>query len=199
MRRAALLVGLWGCQIGTSGETLTVFPTTTLFSGIDPVGGGATYQVTIAASGAKHVTWQSSDPTTATVTGTEMLGTATTLKAGSATITASSSASSIDVPLLIVPYDAADLAAGKAAFDMYACAKSGCHDGHAFDITPSGIGKHTDPQNLTSVQTGYNPEGGEVSIGAANHSFAILSGTPEATGIVAYMRSLPPGIPIRDP
>ncbi|MDB4956922.1 MAG: hypothetical protein JWO36_4491 [Myxococcales bacterium] len=198
MRIAIALLGLFGCTTG-SGESLTIYPLTTLFSGADPAGGGATYKVTIGAKGASGLTWTSTDPTVATVTGTDSLGTVVSLKEGAATITATSAAGSHQsLPLLVMSYAASDLAAGQAAYDMYSCAKSGCHDLGGPDITPSGIGKHTDPQLLATVTTGFNPEGGEVSIGAAMHSFPIAAGTPEYVGIVAYMRSLPPGIPKPD-
>ncbi len=71
---------------------------------------------------------------------------------------------------------------------------AGCHDASGPDVTPSGIGKHTDAQLQATVLSGQNPEGGEVAIGAARHSFAMAP----MPGIIAYMRSLPPGVPHAD-
>jgi hypothetical protein len=167
-------------------------------SGADPVAGGASYKLTIAASGSTGVTWKSSDTTIATVAGTDILGTVVALKAGTAIITATGG-NSVSVPLTVMNYAAADLSAGRTAFETtYTCAKSGCHDAMGPDVTPSGVGKHTDAQLQAVVTSGMNPEGGVVSIGAAAHSFAIVSGTPAYAGIVAYMRSLPPGTPKQD-
>jgi hypothetical protein len=201
MRTAVVLLGLVGCTSGSSGPPpVTVFPTTTLFSGVDPAGGGATYKVTIAASGPTGITWSTSDTAIATVTGTDTLGTVVSLKEGNAMIRVTDGNSTVAVPLLVTSYSASDLAAGKTAFETtYSCAKSGCHDAVGPDISPSGIGKHTDPQILGTVTSGLNPENATpVSIGVANHSFPIAAGTPESVGICAYMRSLPPGIPKPD-
>ena len=197
MRAVLVFWVLAGCT-KSSSESLTLYPTTTLFSGADPAGGGMPDQVTIAASHASHVTWGSTDISVATVTGTATLGTVSVLKEGNATITATTSSSHASLPLLVTAYAASDLAAGTTAFATYDCAKSGCHDATGSDISPSGIAKHTDPQLAAAITTGYNSEGGEVSIGAAAHSFPIAAGTPEYVGIVAYLRALPPGTPVPD-
>ena len=89
------------------------------------------------------------------------------------------------------------LTAGSTAFTQtYTCAKSGCHDSAGPDISPSDIGKHTDTQIQAAVTMGANPEGGDISIGAAAHSFALTG--DEVLGICAYLRALPPGTPVPD-
>ena len=63
------------------------------------------------------------------------------------------------------------------------------------DISPSGIGKHTDAELLTAVTAGTNPEGGAIEVA---HSFAVAPSSASSRGICAYMRSLPPGTPVND-
>ncbi len=198
------LLFIAACAVGCSSSTppaagLTVFPSTTLYSGSDPAGGGASYKVTIAASGASGVAWTSSDLAVATVSGTDALGTVVAVKAGSATISATAGGATKSIPLTVAAYPAADLAAGATSFKTtYSCAKAGCHDAGGPDVSPSGIGKHTDAQLLAVITMGANPEGGSVSIGAPNHSFAIPANSAESRGICAYLRSLPPATPVAD-
>ncbi|MEO7732142.1 MAG: Ig-like domain-containing protein [Kofleriaceae bacterium] len=196
---AACAVGCGSSATPPGSDEFTVFPSTTLYSGIDPAGGGASYKVTIAASHATGVTWASLDPTVATVSGTDALGTVVALKAGSTTITALASGATEMIPLTVAAYSASDLAAGATAYTTtYSCAKSGCHDASGPDVSPSGIAKHTDAQLVAVITAGENPEGGAVSIGAANHSFAIPANSAASRGICAYLRSLPPGTPVPD-
>lgn len=197
MRSCLLLVPTFiiGCS-SSSSSAPTLYPAVTLYSGADPAGGGATYKVTIAASDATGITWASADQTIATVTGTDMLGTVVAKKPGSTTITATSGGKVTSVPLTVNSYSAADLTAGMAVATQYMCSKSGCHA--TIDISPSDVGKHTDAELLAAVTMGMNPEGGPISIGAAAHSFAVAANSASSRGIIAYMRSLPPGTPTPD-
>jgi len=196
MRSFLLLVSAFviGCSSDSAAPTL--YPAVTLYSGADPAGGGATYKVTIAASDATGITWASGDETIATVTGTDILGTVVAKKPGSTTITATADGKVTSVPLTVNAYAAADLTAGMAVANQYMCSKAGCHA--TIDISPSDVGKHTDAELLASVTLGTNPEGGAISIGAAAHSFAVAANSASSRGIIAYMRSLPPGTPVAD-
>lgn len=178
---------------------LTVFPTTTIYSGVESGTGATAYKATIRADGASGVTWKVDDPTIASVTGTDTLGTVTALKAGSTTITVMAGGVTAQVPFTVATYNVSDRMAGATAFTTtYTCARSGCHDATGPDISPSGIGKHTDAQLDAATTMGKNPEGGDVAIGAAAHSFSIASAAPGYVGIAAYMRALTPGTPHKD-
>ncbi len=180
-----------------SGEGFSVFPNTTLYSGVESGAGAAQYKVTIAAMNGKGVVWASADASIATVSGTDALGTVTALKAGSTKITATSGGKTVEIPLVVAVYKSSDRAAASSMWSG-TCSKGGCHDASGPDVSPSGIGKHTDAQIQATVTMGENPEGGEVSIGKAAHSFAIATDAPAYAGIVAQMRSLPPGTPKQD-
>jgi hypothetical protein len=182
------LVAGCGGDSPSAGGTPTLFPEH-VHTGFDQNG---SYVVPVAASGATGVTWTSSDPSVATVTGTDALATVTGLETGTATITAGAT-STASVTVDVKAYVAGDKATGKTAFDTLGCAAAGCHTPSGPDITPSGVGKHTDAEILAAITAGQNPEGGELSIGAANHSF-----TADAT-IIAYLRSIAPtGTPVDD-
>src|SRR5262249_15548339 len=169
----------------TSG--LTLYPTAA-FTGLDE---SAKYSVPIAASGAAGITWTSSDPTIATVSGTDSVATITAVKAGTVTITAKAGTATATATITVESFKSADKATGQTAYATANCA--GCHGASGPDISPSGVGKHTDAQLMACVTQGQNPEGGAVSIGAAAHSFA------ETTAIVAYLRSIPAaGVPKAD-
>jgi hypothetical protein len=196
MRRFLLLLAstlLFGCPSDDSAPKL--FPAGTIYSGADPAGGGATYKVTIAASEASGITWTSADETVASVTGTDTLGTVTAKKPGSTMITATAGGKATSIPLTVNSYAAADLTAGTAVATQYTCTKAGCHGPGDNDISPSGIGKHTDAELLTAVTTGVNPEGGQIDV---SHSFAVTANSAMSRGICAYMRQLPPGTPVQD-
>lgn len=201
-RYAVMFLALFGGACATNdssgggGEGFSVFPSTTLYSGVES-GGGATYKVTIAAMNGKGVVWASADPSIATVSGTDALGTVTSLKAGSTMITATAGGTTLSIPLVVASYRSSDRMAASAMWSG-TCSKGGCHDASGPDVSPSGIAKHTDAQLDTVVTTGMNPEGGAVAIGAAAHSFVIASDSPAFAGIVATMRSLPPGTPKQD-
>ena len=180
------------------GGAPTVFPDTQIFSGADPAGGGTPYAVTIAAMGATGMSWTSSNASIATISGTDSLGTVSAVAVGTATLTAAAGGTTLTIPLTVNSYSAAELSAGAAAWSRVNCAM--CHGPGATtggDVGPADIGKHTDDQVIGAITAGQNPEGGEVSIGAASHSFA-MSGADEMRGIVAYLRSLPAGIPVAD-
>jgi hypothetical protein len=177
--------------------TPKVFPATQLYSGVNS-GGGAQDRVAIAAQDATGIAWSSMDQTIASVTGTDQLASVVANQTGSTMIAATVAGMTFSIPITVNAYDAADLAAGQNAFEhTYMC--GGCHSGPGGDgpdITPSGIGKHSDAQILTVVTTGITPEGAPVKIGAASHSFAVSPGSAESRGIPAYLRSLTPGTPV---
>lgn len=200
MRTTSLLI-IFGLAAACSGSSdgLKLFPDTMLYSGVVSGGGGASFKVTISASGASGIAWSSADATIASVTGTDTLGTVTALKAGATTIKALAGGSTISLPLTVTTYTAADITAGTTAYNTtYTCARAGCHDAAGPDVGPADIGKHTDAQVLAALVSGTNPEGGPISIGAAMHTFTIAAGSAESRGIIGYMRSLPPGIPKND-
>lgn len=143
---------------------------------------------------ASGMSWSSVDPSIATVSGTDELGTVVAVKAGSTTITAKAGGTVMPIPLTVISYTAAQLSAGQSAYQSSNCGS--CHNATGPDISPSDIGKHTDQQIMDAVVSGKNPEGGDVSIGAAAHSFA-LTGDAKV-GIAAYLRSLTPGTPVPD-
>jgi hypothetical protein len=179
-----------GTNAANTAGAPVLFPTA-VYTGFDETGH---YSVPVAASGATGLTWSSSDPSVASVSGTDASATITGLKAGSATITASAAGATATVTVTVATYVAADKTAGQAAYGSHGCSNKGCHDASGPDITPSGIGKHTDAQLIAAATMGANPEGGDISIGAAAHSFKSVP-----NGIAAYLRSLPSmGIPNQD-
>jgi hypothetical protein len=170
------------------GGTLTLFPTT-VYTGVEA--GGSTYAVPIAASGATGMSWVSSDSSVASVSGSDTEGTVDGVKAGMAQVTASAGMQSAAAMVVVASYTATQRMAGAQSYMKFNCV--GCHGNGGPDITPSGIGKHTDAQILAAATQGANPEGGDISIGKAAHSFAA------DPGIVAYVRSLAPaGVPHPD-
>jgi hypothetical protein len=181
-------IALSACTTSVPPSGPAIFPDTELYTGNDPA--GDRFAVTIAVTGGSGMTWASSDDAVATVTGTDSLGTVVAKQPGSATITVTGSGQTMSVPLTVTAYSADDMASGASAYQQSAC--GGCHGAGGPDITPSGIGKHSDAQVLAAVTAGMNPEGGAVSIGASAHSFAT------GPGIVAYLRSLSPGTPKAD-
>src|SRR5262249_26515037 len=99
---------------------------------------------------------------------------------GSTSISITAGATKLDVAVEVVAYAAGQRALGKTAYDGAKCAD--CHTSGP-DITPSGIGKHSDDEILGAAMMGKNPEGGNIAI---THAFSV---GPE---IVAYLRSQPP-------
>jgi hypothetical protein len=185
---------LCGCLSGGGGmpaptnNDLTLFPTT-VYTGVEA--GGPTYAVPIAASGATGMSWSSSDVGVVTVTGNDTEALVDGAKDGMATVTAKAGTQSASAMIVVTSYTAAQRMAGAQSFTKYNC--GGCHASVGADISPSGIGKHSDAQVLAAATQGANPEGGDISIGKAAHSFAA------DPGIVAYVRSLAPaGVPHAD-
>lgn len=182
--------------VGGCGEEEMVAPPDTppvlfpvkVYTGFDETAG---YTVPIAASEATGITWESSDPAIATVTGNDTLATVTGVAAGTVTITATAGDAYETAEVIVTAYTSATKEAGQALFTDNGCGVAGCHDSAGEDdVTPSGLGKHTDDEIMTAITAGTNPEGGEIP----NHIFADVG-----TDILAYMRSLPPkGPPIQD-
>jgi hypothetical protein len=182
-----------GCGSAENPTSLQIYPTTTLYTGVEDT--GAKYTVNIAVSGATGVIWSSADNTVATVTGNDSSGTVRAVKEGTTMITATAGQLKQNVLVTIDTYKVSDRMAGQTAWNMFTCAKSGCHDQAGPDVSPSGIAKHDDDELIAAFTMGKNPEGGDLSIGAAAHSFAVMN----TTGLVAYLRSLQPKqIPIAD-
>ncbi len=182
---------------GGGGNALSLFPNTTLYSGFETGTGAVPYKVTIAAKGAGGVAWKAMAPSMASVTGTDTLGTVTALAAGQTVVIATAGGANVQVPLTIATYNPSDRMAAASLWKS-TCSVGGCHDASGPDVSPSDVGKHTDAQIQAAVTKGQNPEGGDISIGAAAHSFSIAPGSPEYAGIVAYLRALPPGTPVPD-
>jgi len=195
MRHLLFTLALAACATTPDGPsgTPTVFPSEQIFASVYS-GGTAPGKVTVSAMDATGMAWASESSSVATVSGNDTLGTVTAVSAGSTTITATADGQTISIPLQVISYTAAQLSAGQSAFESNNCAH--CHTGSALDISPSDIGKHTDAQILAAASQGQNPEGGEISIGAAMHSFSITGDAQ--IGIAAYLRSLTPGIPVDD-
>src|SRR4051794_36324906 len=111
-----------GCGGSDTPVGLTVFPATTLYTGVEDT--GMKYTVNMAVSGASAVTWATGDATIATVTGTAQSATITGVKEGSTTVTATAGTETKSVPVQVKKYAAADRMAGQAAWTMFSCAKS---------------------------------------------------------------------------
>ena len=178
-----------------STGTLSLFPESA-YAGVDD--GGGKYVVPVAVRNGSKVTWKSSDASIATVSGDDASAIIAPVKAGTATITASAGTQSATMTVTVQTYAASARAAGQTAFGTYKCAS--CHGAaDTPDITPSGICKHTDAQIQAAVTQGTNPEGGDIKIGKAAHSFAIAPTDAAFAGIAAFLRSqTPQGIPKPD-
>ena len=168
------------------GETLDppdVFPTVA-YAGVEDT--GATYAVPIAVSNATGVKWSSDDSAHATASGGDASGTIKAVAAGSANVKVSAGGTTVTIPVTVTAYKAADRALGAAAYASKGCA--GCHEAAGGpDITPSGIGKHSDEEVIGAFNDGQNPEGGPIS--QPNHRFGVDSSAK--VGLVAHLRSLP--------
>jgi hypothetical protein len=153
----------------------------------------ATYKLPFYLTGVHNVRWTSSDMTVASVTGDDFIGIVIGNRAGTVTIHAETADANGSANVTVESYKAADRMAGAASAMTLGCQASGCHDAAGPDISPSTCGKHSASEILDSIRKGINPEGGQISTGAAPHSFA----APDS--IVAWVRSLEPaGIPIHD-
>jgi hypothetical protein len=189
-----------GCGSDPPPGPVWLFPDQPLIAGY--FGGTPTGQVTLRASDMKTATWTSADPTIATIsgglddTGTGGLGTATAVAVGMTTLTATSNGQSFSVPLTVESFTAAQVSTGQSTYMTTGCVAESCHDATGPDLTPSGLGKHTDLQIEAAITTAANPEGGMLFTGSASHSFSIQNDA--LVGLVAYLRSLPPGTPYPD-
>lgn len=180
---------LFACGSGTVAHTpLAVFPTT-VYTGVEDT--GAKDSVPVSMDGGTRIFWTASSPAIATVIGGDTSAVIFGVAPGTATVTATAGDKTAAVSVVVTSYLASDRMAGLNFYGEHACA--GCHQPSGTpDITPSGIGKHSDSQIQAAVAQGQNPEGGEISIGAAAHTFPLTHGTPAYNGLVAYLRSLPP-------
>jgi hypothetical protein len=188
-----LVALITGCGAGGGTMTptpsgLTLYPTQ-VYTGVEA--GGPTYAVPVAASGASGMSWTSSDTSVASVSGSDTMSNIDGVKQGMAAVTANAGTESASVMVVVTSYTAAQRMAGAQSNTKFNCA--GCHSSMGLDLSPSGIGKHSDAQILAAATQGANPEGGDISIGKAAHSFAA------DPGVVAWVRSLPAaGVPHPD-
>jgi hypothetical protein len=164
----------------TQSGALTVFPTQ-VFVGFDEKGPLA--QAPVALTGASgSVAWTSADDSVAAVSGSAVSAKISAVKAGSSAITVKAGSASAEVKVTVLSYTAAAVASGEQEYKTAGCA--GCHEAaDGPDITPSGVGKHTDDQILGAAHDAKNPEGGDIA--SPNHKFAVTN------AVVAYLRSLP--------
>ena len=171
-----------------------VFPDA-LYLGVED--SGAKYAAPIAVQGGGPMAYSVADVSIASASGDDQLLAVGALHAGATQVVAKNALGQATIGVTVIAYSASARMAGAQAWTKYNCA--GCHDSGP-DVTPSGIAKHTDAQLAGVVTMGQNPEGGEVSLGKSQHSFAIASSDPAYVGIAAYMRSLPArGVPHADP
>jgi hypothetical protein len=193
----ALMLAITGCSGSMPGAAQpsapTVFPTA-LYLGVED--GGAKYGAPVAVDGAGPMAYSIADAAVASASGDDATLEVGALHPGATDVLAKNAMGQATVHVTVTTYSAAQRLAGQQAWAKFGCA--GCHDSGP-DVTPSGIGKHTDAQLEAVVTMGANPEGGDVSIGKSQHSFAIASTDAAFLGIAAYMRSVPArGRPIAD-
>src|SRR5207248_2688600 len=137
-----------------------------VYTGVDEGGG---YTTGVSASGGTGIVWSSGDDSIASVAGTDALGTITAKKAGSTTVVATAGTAA-SVTVKVTQYVAADKIAGMALYMTKGCGAAACHGaGGPSDISPSGVGKHSDAEILSAVNLAMNPEGGMLA--APNHMF----------------------------
>jgi hypothetical protein len=174
---------------GTSTSAVTVFPTT-VYTGSDGTGTG--FQVPVVVVDGKVASWTCNDPTMMRADGVVDHASMLPLTDGTSTVTAvGEDGSTALVTVVTFLYTQEQLEAGKG---VYTNICSNCHaaGGDGPDITPSGVGKHTQDQILGAALMGMNPEGGPLN--QPNHMFQMTD--LEKHGIVGYLRSLPPrGLP----
>lgn len=184
----------------TSSGALEIFPSK-LYTGFD---GEHDFKAPAVVVGAKtKVTWTVDDESLVKVeANADGTVTFTALKAGKATVTATSKEGTATAPLVITKYSADQWNAGKSRYttggsaaNQQAC--SNCHGGGAGpDHTPTEIDADTDDAVITTFTTGVDPEGNPVNGGKHTWEFA---SDAEKTGIIAYLRSLTPtGFPKPD-
>jgi mono/diheme cytochrome c family protein len=172
----------------TPAGDISVFPDK-LFVGVDETGKALSAAPVGLTGGSGTVSWTSSNAGVAAATGNAKSGSITAKKVGTSTVTVKDGKKTATVSVTVIAYASADTAAGATEFASAKC--SDCHGAAGPDITPSGLGKHTDEQILAAVTDGMNPEGGDLEGG---HKYTATK------AIVAYLRSIAPrtDTPIKD-
>jgi mono/diheme cytochrome c family protein len=162
----------------TPAGDISVFPDK-VFVGVDETGKALSAAPVGLTGGAGTVSWISSNTGIATASGNAKAGTIAAKKPGTSTVTVKDGTKTATVLVTVIAYTSADKTAGAAEFAAAKCAD--CHGASGPDITPSGVGKHSDEEILAAVTAGMNPEGGDLEGG---HKY---TATP---AIVAYLRSI---------
>jgi len=167
---------------------ISVFPDR-VFVGVDDTGAAMSAAPVGLTGGSGTVSWTSSNAAVASATGNAKSGSITAKKVGTSTVTVKDGTKTATVSVTVIAYASADKATGAMEFATAKCA--GCHGDSGPDITPSGLGKHTDEQILAAITDGMNPEGGDLEGG---HEYTATK------AIVAYLRSIAPrtDTPIKD-
>ena len=162
----------------TPAGDISVFPDK-VFVGVDETGKALSPAPVGLTGGSGTVTWTSSNASVATASGNAKSGAIAAKKSGTTAVTVKDGTKTATVTVTVITYKSADKTAGAAEFAAAKC--DGCHSASGPDITPSGVGKHSDDEILAAVTQGMNPEGGMLEGG---HTYTT---TP---AIVAYLRSI---------
>jgi hypothetical protein len=209
---AALAVA--GCSSSSPNYTSTLsLAFDPMYSGFDGV---HTYQVPVTITGNADgaITWSASDPSMVDLVpdSTGMNCMITTKKAGNVTIQATTKDSIGKAPLTIESFTAAQWTKGQSRYTTGAMVTLGggirggggpdactsCHGTSAVEHTPQQTGGFTDQQLKDIFEKGTLPPQDAINpfFGGAAH-FAMfhlwtVADDDEATGLVAYLRSLAP-------
>jgi hypothetical protein len=170
-----------GACSGASSSAPKLFPAT-LYLGVEDT--GARYAAPIAVGGTSPMAYSIEDASIATATAEDQQVEVGALRVGSTSLVVRNDFGQSSASLTVTTYGASERLAGAQAWQTFNCAS--CHD-MGPDVTPSGIARRTDAQIAAAVGSGVNPDGGDVSIGKSQHSFAVQP----PVGIVAFLRSLP--------
>ena len=175
-------------ETSTPAGDISVFPDK-VFVGVDETGKALSAAPVGLTGGAGTASWTSSNTSIATATGNAKTGSISAKKPGTSTVTVKDGTKTATVLVTVIAYKSADKTSGAAEYASAKCAD--CHGASGPDITPSGVGKHSDDEILAAVTQGANPEGGDLEGG---HKY---TATP---AIVAYLRSIAPrtDTPIKD-
>src|SRR5262249_14816937 len=149
-----LVLAICGCG-GQDATMISIFPSQ-VYTAVEDT--GARYSVPVAATGAGAANWSTSDSSVAAVSGTDVLGQIVAAGPGATSVEVVGGARSATAGVTVVRYQTSDRMAGEQKYAAFMCA--GCHGSGTPDITPSGIGKHTDEQIQAAITQGLNPEGG---------------------------------------